>query len=79
MVAFENMKSFLELLKIKHYSKKHWCDIASWGMAKALHTIVMQAMMLALDKVNVFAMFCVKLLQLKTSFNFQSMHIPFKT
>jgi len=31
-------------------------------MAKALHTIVLQAMMLALDKVNVFAMFCVKLL-----------------
>jgi hypothetical protein len=73
MVAFENMKSFLELLK------KHWCDNPSWGMAKTLHTIVMQAMMLALDKVNVFAMFCVKLLQLKISFNFQSMHIPFKT
>ncbi len=57
MVAFENMKSFLELLKVKHYPKKHLCDNASWGMAKAFHTIVMQAMMLALDKVNVFAMF----------------------
>jgi hypothetical protein len=67
------------LLKIKHYPKEHWCDNASWGMVKALHTIVMQVMMLALDKANVFAMFCVKLFQLKINFNFQSIHIPFKT
>jgi len=73
------MKSFLELLKIKHYPKKHWCDNESWGMVKTFHAIVMQAMILALDKANVFTMFCVKLLQLKISFNFQSMHIPFKT
>ncbi len=42
-------KFLLELLKIKHCPKNHWCDNVGWGMAKALHTIVMQAMKLVLN------------------------------
>jgi hypothetical protein len=26
MTDFENMRSFLVLLKVKHCPKKHWCD-----------------------------------------------------
>jgi hypothetical protein len=37
---------------------KNWCDNASWGMVETPHPIVMQVMMFALDKVNVFALSC---------------------
>jgi hypothetical protein len=32
------------------------CDNVGWGMVEAFHTIVMQTMMFALDKVNVFVL-----------------------
>jgi hypothetical protein len=48
------MKSLLELLKVKHCPKKHWCDNVGWGMAEALHTIVIQAMKLVLDLISLF-------------------------
>ncbi len=58
MTDFENMNYFMNLLKVKHYTKKHQCDDAPWCMAEALHSIIMQATMFALDKANVFTLSC---------------------
>lgn len=37
MTNFENISILLELMKVKHCPKKHWCDNSSWGMPKVLH------------------------------------------
>ncbi len=34
ITKFENMRSLLELLKIKHYPKNHWCDNVGWVWLK---------------------------------------------
>ncbi len=58
MTNFENVKSFLKLLKVKHYPKKHQCDNVGWGMFETFNSIIIQAMKLVLDKTNVFVLFC---------------------
>jgi hypothetical protein len=58
MMKFENTRSFIYLLNIKHYPKNHWCvNNVSWGMVEAFHTIFMQVTKLALDKANAFVLF----------------------
>ncbi len=77
LTNFEKMNFFLELLKVIHCPKKHWCDNVGWGMAKALHTIIIQAMKFVLDLICLLC-FVMKLLQLTNNFGFQSIHVPFK-
>jgi hypothetical protein len=52
MKFFENIKFLLELLKIEHCWKKHWCDNVSWGMVEILHTIVVQAIRVGLARIE---------------------------
>jgi len=54
------VKFLLNFLKVKHYPKKHQCDNVTWGVVEVLHSIIMQATKLALDKANVFALPCAK-------------------
>ncbi len=58
MNFFENMKYFMNLLKVKHYPKKQQCDDVAWGMVEALHSIIMQATTFALNKVNMSTLSC---------------------
>jgi hypothetical protein len=58
MTNFHNVKFLLNLLKVEHYPKKHQCDNVTWGVVEALHSIIMQATMFALDKANVFTLSC---------------------
>jgi hypothetical protein len=60
MTDFQNVKFLLNFLKVKHYPKKHQCDNVTWGVVEALHSIIMQATKLALDKSNVFALSCAR-------------------
>ncbi len=67
---FENTRSLLDLLNIKHYPKNHWCvDNVSWGMVEAIHTIFMQATKLALDKANPFVLFCDEVILVENKFS----------
>lgn len=58
MNFFENMKSFLKFLEVKHFPKKHWWDNYSWGMVKSLHTIIMQVIVLMVHNTNYVVLFC---------------------
>jgi hypothetical protein len=67
---FENTRSLLDLLNIKHYPKNHWCvDNVCWGMVEAFHTIFMQATKLALDKANAFVLFCDEVILVENKFS----------
>ncbi len=62
MTNFHNVKFLLNLLKVEHYPKKHQYDNVTWGVVEALHSIIMQATKLALDKAKVFALSCVEVI-----------------
>jgi hypothetical protein len=62
MIDFQHVKFLLIFLKVKHYPKKHQCYNVSWGVVEALHSIIMQATKLALDKAKVFALSCVEVI-----------------
>jgi len=47
---------------VEHYPKKYQCDNVTWGVVEALHSIIMQATKLALDKAKVFALSCVEVI-----------------
>jgi hypothetical protein len=68
MTYFENMRFHFKLLKVKNYPNKHWCDNIGWVMVEVLHSIVVQVMKLALDKVNVFVLSCDKFTSIENDY-----------
>jgi hypothetical protein len=53
MLEYKPMKELFMLLKVKSNSFKHWLDINGWGIAKAMHDVVILKRNLSLQKLIV--------------------------
>jgi hypothetical protein len=41
MIDFESLKELFEFLKFANAPKKHWTNSSGWGMARAMHNMVL--------------------------------------
>jgi hypothetical protein len=41
IIDFESLNELFEFLKFANAPKKHWTDLSGWGMAKAMHNMVL--------------------------------------
>jgi hypothetical protein len=48
MIDFKSLKELFEFLKFVDAPKKHWIDSSEWGMARAMHNVVLKQMKVAL-------------------------------
>jgi hypothetical protein len=48
MIDFENLKELFEFLKNFNAPKKHWTSSSEWGMARAMHNVVLKQMKVVL-------------------------------
>ncbi len=50
MIDFESLKKLFEFLKLANAPKKHWTDSSEWGMARAMHNVVLKQMKMVLQQ-----------------------------
>ncbi len=50
MTDFENFKKFFQFLKMEHCPQKHWSNTMDWTMAKTMHSLVLQAIKVVVQK-----------------------------
>ncbi len=48
MIDSESLKELFEFLKFVNAPKKHWTDSSEWGMARAMHNVVLKQMKMVL-------------------------------
>jgi len=54
MNNFESLKDLFEFLKFANALKKHWIDSSGWGMAKAMHNMVLKQMKMVLQQMDIY-------------------------
>ncbi len=42
MTNFEHMGGLFDFLNVHHMPGKHWTNLASWGMAIAMHNVILK-------------------------------------
>jgi hypothetical protein len=42
MTNFEHMKGLFDYLKVHHTLNKHWTNSTGWGMAIAVHNVILK-------------------------------------
>jgi len=52
VINYENMPSLFHMLKVKFVSCKHWSSSLSWGMAKMMHDVLLEATKVAFVHAN---------------------------
>jgi hypothetical protein len=40
IINFESMHGFLQFLKVKNTTNKHWMDTSGWGMVECMNNVV---------------------------------------
>jgi hypothetical protein len=43
MIDFEGFKTLYQMLSMNNISKKHWSNLSSWGIAKIMHDVLLNA------------------------------------
>jgi hypothetical protein len=49
MTNFESLKELFEFFKFANAPKKHWTNSSGWGMAIAMHNVVLKQMKVILQ------------------------------
>jgi hypothetical protein len=50
LTNFENLKELFEFLKFVNAPKKHWTYSSEWGMARAMHNVILKQMKMVLEQ-----------------------------
>ncbi len=58
MIDFESLKESFEFLKFVNAPKKHWIDSSEWGMARAMHNVVLKQMKMVLQQNKFISISC---------------------
>jgi hypothetical protein len=56
MFEYETFKELFSILKVKNNLKKHWTNGSGWGMAKAMHDVVLTSIRANVQVVSYFSM-----------------------
>ncbi len=58
MTDFEHIKYLFDFLKIHHMPKKQWTNSIGWGMATAMHNVILKHIMLLVQYVKLISISC---------------------
>jgi hypothetical protein len=74
MIDFESLKELFEFLKFVNAPQKHWIDSSEWGMARALHSVVLKQMKMVLQQKFFISINCDEITTLDNQ-SWISMHV----
>jgi DNA polymerase III delta prime subunit len=57
-IDVESLKELFEFLKFANAPKKHWTNSSEWGMARAMHNVVLKQMKVVLQQNKLISINC---------------------